>query len=282
MLMKVKPSTWLAQALGKADREAFAIIADITPADAAFLLSRNDGNRYLRPALARQFADDMAGGRWEFNGQSVVVSDTGELNDGQHRLNAAIDADFTLRTVAVFGVPRDSRATLDTGKHRSASDYLTIAHGVKNAALSAAIARAVVAWDRRGRRSLEGVKHVSSAETVDRVLHDKALAASVSFAGRNNLAAHELASPSAFGFCHYVLGRISQSAAEAYLHRIIFETGGKGDAAWHVRRELVATTSRRRETHVAMILRGWNYMRRKEAVPPDAIHGRYPMEKLAS
>ena len=55
-------------------------------------LTKNDHNRRLSPVRIRKFADEMQNGMWVYNGESIIVSESGRLLDGQHRLHAIVDS----------------------------------------------------------------------------------------------------------------------------------------------------------------------------------------------
>lgn len=117
----------------KASRKgAFSEIINITPEIAQRILSRNPGNRkiVIRPGgglVAR--LRDISEGRWRLNGQNIVMSREGDLNDGQHRLWAVLLSGVHVRTSVFFGAERDSRLTLDTNEPRSGAarlDFLDV------------------------------------------------------------------------------------------------------------------------------------------------------------
>jgi len=114
-------------ARAEASGQPFAEVVTIDPALAHLLLQRNpaDENRKLSQSIVERYAADMAGGRWKgLNGQTIVISNDGYLNDGQHRLNAIIECGGSIPFTIVFGAERESRMTLDQNKVRTSGDYL--------------------------------------------------------------------------------------------------------------------------------------------------------------
>lgn len=116
--------SWLSQRIAQARKQPFSEIVTITPAIAKRILECNPDNRAIRQPLVDQIAMDITAGRWDFNGEAIIIADTGELNDGQHRLTAAVQAAKPIKSVITFGIPRDSRLTVDIGNARSAGDFL--------------------------------------------------------------------------------------------------------------------------------------------------------------
>ena len=85
----------------------------ITPAIAKVLLANNNKNRTLVISGVRKWAEALKSGDWEDNGETIKVADTGELNDGQHRLTAVVETGIPLATFVAFGLSRESRKTVD-------------------------------------------------------------------------------------------------------------------------------------------------------------------------
>lgn len=112
----------------------------ITPEIAAQLLATNPNNRPLSLLTVRKYAEDMRGGRWEQNGQTIVISSEGILLDGQHRLTALTSANISIAFLVVRNVQPESFSTIDNGKMRSTGDILFI-KGVKYSKNVAAAAR---------------------------------------------------------------------------------------------------------------------------------------------
>lgn len=98
----------------------------LTPAFAAWLLENNDGNRRLSQRSVDRIVADLKAGRWHSNGDTIKVSESGRLVDGQHRCMAIIEADIAAPTLIVFGVA-DSKevfASIDQQRQRSVRDII--------------------------------------------------------------------------------------------------------------------------------------------------------------
>src|SRR4051794_31155207 len=101
-------------------------IEDVTPAVAADMLAANTKNRTLRRTLVDVYAADMAKGNWQFTGEAVKISTDGVLLDGQHRLEAIVQAGVTVPMLVVRGLPRATQDVMDSGAKRSAADALRL------------------------------------------------------------------------------------------------------------------------------------------------------------
>lgn len=118
----------------------------LTPSKAKALLAVNPSNRNINERTVEAYATDIFNGRWVFNGETVIISDTGELNDGQHRCEAVCLAGIPIEVAIIAGVPRESRTTVNMGKLRSTGDFLHM-NGVENANCVGAAALMILSFE---------------------------------------------------------------------------------------------------------------------------------------
>lgn len=100
----------------------WGLVYKITPEMAARMLDRNTKNRRKKKAATKKYQDDIENGRWKLNHQAIAFDNKGILSDGQNRLQAVIDSKKSVNSLVVFGVPEDSRVSIDTGVTRSSLD----------------------------------------------------------------------------------------------------------------------------------------------------------------
>jgi hypothetical protein len=115
--------------------EIFTVTLNVDSDIARYLLDRNIDNRPLRWDGAQRsvsaYAAAMLRDEWMLNGEPIIISDEGFLNDGQHRLHAVVKSDTVVPMQITFGVDRESRHTVDQGAARSPGNILSM-HGEKN------------------------------------------------------------------------------------------------------------------------------------------------------
>lgn len=134
-MLQLTDEQQLRQWLKRGETEVFSVITMMTPAMARILLMLNTDNRpiiwkgSIRSVAA--YAAAMKRGEWALNGEAVIVSASGEVNDGQHRLNAVVNSEVSVLMQITFGVERDTRHTVDQGIARSPGHILAMA-GEKN------------------------------------------------------------------------------------------------------------------------------------------------------
>jgi hypothetical protein len=103
-------------------------IVIIYPHEAKQILEERFPNRSLRQDAVVYYSRLMKSGKFLFNGEPLVFSDTGKLMDGQHRLRALIDADKPQVFLVMFGIPEDAFPTFDNGRKRTHVDAGNIAN----------------------------------------------------------------------------------------------------------------------------------------------------------
>lgn len=92
-----------------------ATVEDITPEIAAQWLSNNFRHREIKAARVEKFARQMDEGDWQFNGKVIILSDTGMLMNGQHRLSAVVASGKTMRSIVIRGVRVENYQPRSTG-----------------------------------------------------------------------------------------------------------------------------------------------------------------------
>lgn len=101
------------------ERYAVRIYPDL----ARYLLTFNaPNNRAIRPTKFRKYSSDMRDGLWRFTPESVVFTQSGEMQNGQHRLTAVCDAGVEVWMMLDFGWPDDIINALDRGAAKTAQD----------------------------------------------------------------------------------------------------------------------------------------------------------------
>lgn len=101
-------------------------LTTITPEDAARWLRCNHLNRPVRRRHVEFLAREISDGHWQINGQAIVISENEEVLDGQHRLQAIIEAGVPIQTIVIYGIAKAAFKTIDTGAVRTGSDALAL------------------------------------------------------------------------------------------------------------------------------------------------------------
>lgn len=129
-------------------------VVEITPELAREWLRKVKRNRNVTKSVVKKYAKDMSNGDWILTGESLKFSIDGFLIDGQHRLEAVIEADTTILCCVTWGI-RDERAfvRMDTGRKRTPDQLVEIAFreeidgGLRNSKVITSVARRVLLWE---------------------------------------------------------------------------------------------------------------------------------------
>lgn len=99
----------------------------ITPSRAKELLEANINNRRVKAEVVIRYAQDMLAGRWKQDtGETMKISKSGIVLDGQHRLYAIVKANKPIFFHIAYGIDDSVSDVLDTGSGRSASDVFRL------------------------------------------------------------------------------------------------------------------------------------------------------------
>lgn len=211
---------WLQSKLRAAKNGPYAEAVLLTPEIAAGLLAQNPENRNVNLSYVADLVSDITAGRWAMNGETIIVSEEGYLNDGQHRCHAIVIADTAVDTMIVFGVERDSRTTVDEGRARTVANYLTMEGDVKNAPLLASVANKLIEIRREGRLN-KGRNSPTKQEVLEECRTDKKLADSVAFITGKSKRARKVCSESIIAVAHYLIAEKNKAKADEFISTML-------------------------------------------------------------
>lgn len=263
---------WLENLVEKSKTKPVSQMVSLTPAMAEMLLGRNDKNRKVSARTVETYAHEIATGHWAFNGEPIIVSDSGELNDGQHRCLAVIEAQRPIDVILIVGIKRETRTTLDQGKTRTAGDYLSMEGMTNTNVLSAA---ANLAWQYRNRGMVVdgGSARATKSEVLDTVSENPGLIRSVGFV--QTAAAKAVGGPTVLAAAHFILGTVNREDADYFIHSMMSGAGLKaGDPILYVRNRFVNERGAlKTPAKIELIFKAWNAWKRREKVTKFLISG---------
>lgn len=249
---------WLDELIAKAGSKVTAIELELTPALAEVLLERNPQNRKIKQGKVDDFASDIEHGSWRLNGEPIIVSADGLLNDGQHRCAAVVKCKTAIKTLLVLGVDRDTRTTLDQGENRKIADYLSM-EGYHNTNHLAATAKMLWQYRTYGYMSGSSVMRPTRSEMRQTVHETPGLITSLMAVDRKN--ARGLASISVLAVCHFLFTQMSKPADVSYFFDALIDGASleRGDPILNARNRLM-TDGKRMKPHekVELLVRAWN------------------------
>lgn len=191
----------------------------VTPEIARELLDKNTNNRKLSRRRVDSLVKIMQRGEWQYNGDTIRISKTGRLLDGQHRLSAIERSGIPQKYIIVDGLDDESFTTIDIGSARNASQMLGIA-GAKNTTALAAAAKMHLMLEKCG-RPIHGSpdKQVTHTQIVDFAENNDELLASSTFSKKKWVAKY--VGPSITTFCHYEFGLVDPDSRDSFFNQLI-------------------------------------------------------------
>lgn len=101
-------------------------VVKVTPRIAEAWLLKNVTNRELRAGVVDTYANAIRRGDWRLSPQGIAFDEAGNLQDGQHRLNAVIASGIAVDMIVWENVASDVFEVTDVGAKRSVGDILSI------------------------------------------------------------------------------------------------------------------------------------------------------------
>lgn len=191
----------------------------ITPQIAEMLLNGNTGNRRLSEQRVISLAEVMRQGKFKFNGDSIRVSVSGVLLDGQHRLSAIVKSGISQQMLLVTGLPDDVFNTIDIGAARTTSDFLSI-KGIDHSMTVAAVSTIQLCFELHGTPdSNNSRKWIAKPDIYERAMSDSDIQfASVFVKSNKNL--RNIYTPSYVAWCFYVFCKTDKEAAISFMNEL--------------------------------------------------------------
>jgi hypothetical protein len=275
MQLPVTSLAWLEEQTIKGRYQIHSQMVSMTPEVAKVILSQNPENRPITTKI-QSIAEDILNDRWVFNGETIIISQEGCLNDGQHRMEACVIANKPIDVTVIFGLPRASRFSVDQGVARTVASQLAI-RSIPNAAMVAAIARRVIQYESGDGSGFRAHRSISGGMIQNRCMFDPDMAESATFAATQAPYIVGRCIPSVIGTAHYLLSKVNHEKAVAYMTQVCRgENIQVGDPAYAVRYALDRHKSKSHAISLEIILRGWVAYCRGSKLTTAKVLGSFP------
>ncbi len=193
----------------------------LTPRMAEAILAGNTKNRNVIKSYLKKLEYVITNGEWVFNGEPIIIADTGRLLDGQHRLMACVNTGIPIDTMIVYGVSESAFHTIDGGVVRTIGNVLSI-DGEQNYNNVAAALKVVFMFFKGGGQVYDGggwTYGFSAGVAREMLARHPGVRDSVRAANRCNY----YRSKSLLAGLHYVFGLSDKETADAMIE--VFATG---------------------------------------------------------
>ena len=240
----------------------------ITPDFAKALLELNGINRPLSDPTLKNYTRTLENDKWKLNGETIKVTTTGRLLDGQHRLLACVEANKSFDAVYVEVEDETAFDTIDIGKRRTRSDILSI-KGEKHTTVLGSVLPLVKSFYETGKITSSS-RRCPNFE-VDQLLQKYPdLREHVAYAS-NRKNCGILYTKASIATTRYILSKINASQAEAFIEDILYgEELASGSPALAVRNHMLNHKAKKggRTTEnnyvIPVIFIAWNALRARK------------------
>lgn len=266
---------WLEDRITAGRKKPTAEVVALTPCLASLLLERNPINRPISRFNSETLKADIANGRFTFNGESIVVSKTGVLLDGQHRCTVVVETKQPITTCIVFGPIDEARFTIDIGRPKSAANYLSMKGHVDTNNLAAAVSLLIQYG--KDKNINRGYIRPTKTEIVQAA--DNYRGIDISIEAVSGATKQRLGSRSVLAFCHYLFKKkAGAEAADEFMRLMIDNDGLKKGTPIHTCRKRLEGMERGVNVNdrAEVVFKAWNAWRRDESVSSFRCSGTLP------
>lgn len=255
-----------------------ARVVVITPKLAEKMLANNSLNRHVSASVINKYARDMAAGQWHLNGQSIKVSSTGMLLDGQHRLEAVKKAKKPFTSIVVEGLLESSFVSLDIGRRRSVADILR-ERGESHTIILASALRWL--WMIQNEVILAANSSPTHGELMNLLKEHPDLRQSL----RHVAHIREIMGSGIAAGLHYTFSRRDPAQSNEFFSRLIDGVQlSESSPIYHLRERLIRTRGSHRVRlaegeRVALTIKAWNSFREGRPMQLLAWRNRGPMRE---
>lgn len=238
----------------------------VDPALARSLLDSMTDNRAPHRRQVEQLTRAMRAGDFEFNGEPLIIAETGAMIDGQHRCLACVASGESFDTLVVSGIRPRAFDTIDQSSRRTAADVLKMGN-VPNATTTAAAVRLL--WAHKHHSGMWNMANVQASPREIEGMLAKLGGSFTHHAVTGAAAQRALGGAGSFlAAMHYLFWQKDAAAADSFFASLISGANlPEGDPILLLRRRLDenAKTRKGRLSMVemyAMFVNAWNATRR--------------------
>lgn len=270
---------WLKSNLDRAQHEIHSGEHIITPEMAELLLKKNPDNRNIKKVRVVEIRADLEAGRYVLNGEPIIVSRDGLLNDGQHRLLACVESGVAFRSLVVFGVTRSSRLTLDQGGARTVADYLDMAGKEDHTKVMATVGRMLWQFKNTGKinqgAGKTGRGWPTKAESLALIEgHEREILRNIQAVTTTSKL---IGSYSFVVFCRVLLERADRTMGPVFIDRLLDGVNLKAESPIFMLRErFINDPKMRQPERFEAVIRSWNALRTGKPLSRIMITGTVP------
>lgn len=269
--------------------EQYVELLNVTPTMAKAWLKKKAPNRQVSKHRVKHYANLMKTDRFYLNGETIKLTETDALIDGQHRLAAVAHAGISVRMLVARNVPQSAIVSIDMGRQRSLADQLRVAYDYKSTGDLGTIIRLIFEWKENGWISHKTFRQVDPDEAHAYISANPEvveLPRTAALFGADIVSA--LMTRNQFAFLMWLFSRVDYDDAQKFMNNLVNNIGEyENDPCVHLRRHLLKMRSDRygdakRNVVIGLTIQNWNKWRLHQTVrlirvPPQIWDaGSYP------
>lgn len=225
----------------------------VTPEMAMRLLDANKLNRPLTSGHAERIAQQIISGKWRFNGDTIKISEAGDVLDGQHRLYAIIESKIPVDTIIVYGIERDAFATIDTiRKPRSLGDTVALSGNARHRSVIGGALAWLIRWQRACLETYKAPKHRVENSDVESALKDNP---GIVRAVERACTVRSVANPALMGFLFYIVTNRDEALADRMMNTLADPSGvGVNDPFFRLRHYFITDHHKKKDALMSIAI----------------------------
>jgi len=217
------------------------------------LLEMNGENRPLSQAHVERIASQILQGKWRYNGDTIKISKTGDVLDGQHRLWAIIETKIAVDTAIAWGIDRDAFATIDTiRKARSFGDTVALNGAPRYRNVIGSALAWLIRWQRGVVEQYKAPVNRVENSDIERAFADNP---GITLAVEKATQLRTVANPSILAFLYYLAVSRNESLAERFFSTLSDPAGiGVNDPFFRLRAYFTSEHHKRKDALMTIAL----------------------------
>ena len=235
----------------------------ITPSKAKTYLEANTNNRNIKDRHVLKLSNEMKSGRWKQDtAETIKISKTGRILDGQHRLMAVIQSGVSTYFHVAKGLNEEVFDVIDTGSNRSAADVFKINHAKYESTLPSIIqtSKIISRGKRDSRQSYDKLTNSELLEIYqsDPIYWNEVARLTVSWYD----AFSKILTPSLIGGFYSYLSDINESKAKQFFNELTSGNNISNETINVLRKKLIqdklSQHKMNKDLKMIFIIKTWN------------------------
>ncbi len=229
--------------------------------------------RPISKSQVKKFMNIILSGEWMANGESMSLSPTSSLLNGNHRCTAVVKLGIGIPMTIIRNVDPAAFISFDNGGIRSTPHVLHIMD-IPNGKIASAASNFLIRYKTKKRIRHSGYQTTKNQQIYTLTVSDPNLMNSVQRCNRKEVT--RLLPPSLASFVHYLLNNIDSADCEEFFQRLVIGDNLSENSPIKVLRDKLLEMSGTRTQTLAhdkavYVIKAWNAWRTKKKLKKSAF-----------